>query len=259
MTDIFELALKKTEKDQIHYGRVAREYIPLLRLKLSANPTVIGTDNYKKLINKAKSLAKYVPARAVMKRGKWMEKWEKKLAWSTRAADPAEYSRNTVTVWKPLAASGLASHKADKASAKGTAARHIGKKPWGIQWYYSEFIEYLTPGKVYVIRLHARAEQKILRGKGKMFNMRPHHHGNEKQNKTQPLLFGKFDKAQDSTGKYRTFVLGKVIVKNPLSTGMFWMNSLVNRDEAVWYERLEFIPLEEYKEKTPVPDKLIVL
>ncbi|MBQ9770598.1 MAG: DUF4838 domain-containing protein [Lentisphaeria bacterium] len=259
MTAIFERALKKTEKDPVHYGRIAREYIPLLRLKLSANPTVIGVENYKTLLAKAKSLAKYVPARATMKRSKWVGKWEKKLAWSSRAADPAEYSRNTVTVWKPLAAGRLAAHLDDKAAAKGRAARHIGKKPWGIQWYYTEFIEYLTPGKVYVIRLRARAEQKTLREKGKMFDMRAHHHGNEKLNRSQPLLFGTFDKAKDSTGKYRIFVLGKLIVKNPQSTGMFWMNSLVNRDEGVWYERLELIPLDEYKEKEPVPDKLIVL
>ena len=259
MTDLFERALKKTEKEPIFHGRAAREYIPLLTLKLAANPSVIGADNYKQYLARVESLAKYVPARAEMKHGKKVEKWKKKLAWNTRKADPAEYSRNTVTVWKPLAASGLASHQADPVAVKGTAARHLGKKPWGIQWYFSEFIEYLIPGKVYVIRLSARAEQKNLREKGKMFDMRPHHHGNDKLNRTQPLLFGNFDKTEDSTGKYRTFVLGKLIVKNPGSTGMFWMNSLVDRDEAVWYERLEFIPQEEYKEKIPVPDKLIVL
>ena len=37
------------------------------------------------------------------------------------------------------------------------------------------------------------------------------------------------------------------------------MNSLVNSDEAVWYEKIEFIPLEEYKEKEPVPNKTAYL
>ena len=46
-----------------------------------------------------------------------------------------------------------------------------------------------------------------------------------------------------------------MIVKDPFSTGMFWMNSLVNSDEAIWYEKLEFIPIEEYKESDPIPDK----
>jgi hypothetical protein len=43
-------------------------------------------------------------------------------------------------------------------------------------------------------------------------------------------------------------------VKNPLSTGMFWINPLVKIDEAVWFEKMEFIPIEEYKEKDPIPD-----
>ena len=257
MKSLFETMLKKTEKSPIHYGRIAREYVSLLRLQLSANPSVIGVEKYKGLLNRAKTLEKYIPARSTMKRGKWIQNWEKKLAWNTRTVDTEEYSRNTVTVWKPLCASGLAAYLDDTAAVKGKAARHIGKKPWGIQWYYSEFIEYLIPGKIYVIRLKARAEQKVLREKGKMFDMRAHHHGNEKLNRTQPLLFGNFEKNVDSTGKYRTFVLGKAVVKNPHASGMFWMNSLVNRDEAVWYERLEFIPLEDYKEKEPVPDKLI--
>lgn len=259
MTALFETALKKTEKNPLHHGRIAREYMPLLRLKLSANPAVIGTENYKKILDQAKALAKYIPARSTMKRGKWIQNWEKKLAWSTRKTDPAEYSRNTVTVWKPLCASGLAAYLNDPAAVKGKASRHIGKKPWGIQWYYSSFLDYLMPGKEYVLRISFRTEQKTLREKGKVFDMWLFHHGNTMKAYKQPVFSANFDKQKDSTGKYRTEVLGKVIVKNPLSTGMFWMNSLVNSDEAVWYEKIEFIPLEEYKEKEPVPNKTAYL
>ena len=40
---------------------------------------------------------------------------------------------------------------------------------------------------------------------------------------------------------------------------MFWMNSLVNRDEAIWYERLEIIPIEDFKEVETIPDRTILL
>ena len=86
--------------------------------------------------------------------------------------------------------------------------------------------------------------------------MRAFHHGGENG---QPPMSAYFDKKKDASGQYRTEVLGKVIVKKPLSTGMFWMNSLVDSDEAVWYERLELIPLEEFKEKDTIPDVTIIL
>ena len=259
MTELFENALKKVEGDSVHTGRVAREYIPLIGLKLAGNPAIVGPGEYKKFLERGKTLAKYMPPRSVMKTGKWIEKWERKLAYNTRTPDPSEYSKNTVTVWKPLVVDGLSAYLDDSSAVKGKAARHIGKKPWGIQWYYSSFIDYLLPGKEYVIRLSFRTELKNPREKGKVFDMRAFHHGNEKLNRSQPLLSANFNKEADASGKYRTAVLGKAVVKNPLATGMFWMNSLVNSDEAVWYERMEFIPADEYKEKEPVPDRTIVL
>ena len=255
MTAIFEKALQKIKNNPVHYGRIAREYLPILVHQLAANPVVVGLEQYKKLAAKAKDMAKYVPVRATVKRSKLIERWDKKIAWSSRAADPAEYSKNTVTIWKPLVVNGLSAMVDDPAAIKRKAARHIGKKPWGIQWYYDTFIDFPIPGKVYVVRISFRAEQKSLRENGKVFDMRFFHHGNTMKAHKQPLFTAYFNKQKDGTGKYRTEVLGKVIVKDPFSTGMFWMNSLVNSDEAIWYEKLEFIPIEEYKESDPIPDK----
>ena len=259
MTVLFEKAMNAVEGDAIHMGRVAREYIPLIGLKLAGNPVVIGVEEYRATMERGKALAEYMPPRSTMKSRKWIENWERKLAYSTREPDPMEYSRNTVTVWKPLVVNGLSDYLDDSAAAKGKAARHIGKKPWGIQWYYNTFADYMIPNKEYVIRMRFRAELKKPRENGRLFEMHMFHHGNETLNKSQSVLSADFDSAQDASGKYRTVVLGKIIVKNPLSTGMLWMNSMVDPDEAVWYERLEFIPLDEYKEDTPVPDKTVFI
>jgi hypothetical protein len=86
--------------------------------------------------------------------------------------------------------------------------------------------------------------------------MKAFHHGGENN---QPSMSADFDKEKDASGQYRTEVLGKVIVKKPLSTGMLWMNSLVDSDEAVWYERLELIPLEEFRENVTIPDVTIII
>ena len=74
MTEIFEAALKKVEKDPVKYGRVAREYLPLLVLQLAGNPAVIGLDNYKKIAERGKEMAKYVPERATIKKSKKIRK-----------------------------------------------------------------------------------------------------------------------------------------------------------------------------------------
>ncbi|MBQ7649557.1 MAG: DUF4838 domain-containing protein, partial [Victivallales bacterium] len=256
MTELFESALRKVEGDSVHTGRVAREYIPLIGLKLAGNPVVVGVDEYKGVMERGKKLAKYMLPRSVMKKQKWIEKWERKVSYSTRTPEPTEYSRNTVTVWKPLVVNGMSDYLDDTAAAKGNAARHIGKKPWGIQWYYNTFIDYMIPGKEYVLRIRFRVEQKMPRANGKVFEIRAFHHGGDN---SQPPMSADFDKKKDASGEYRTAVLGKVIVKNPLSTGMFWMNSLVDSDEAVWYERLELIPMEEFKEKDIIPNVTIIL
>ena len=112
MTALFEKALKAVEGDAVHTGRVAREYIPLIALKLAGNPVVIGVEEYGKIMARGKALAIYMPPRSTMKSRKWVDNWERKLAYSTREPDPMEYSRNTVTVWKPLVVNGLSSCRA---------------------------------------------------------------------------------------------------------------------------------------------------
>ena len=258
MTALFEGALKKAQGNNILTGRIAREYIPLLAMSLSGNPVSAGLEKYGNDLKRARELAVYMPPGSCMKKEKWIEKWEKKLAWSARTPDPDEYSPNTVTIWKPLTVDGYSDWLDDPGAVKGKAARHKGGKPWGIQWKYHTFLDYLIPGKEYVLRIHFRVEQKTPR-KGTAFVMKAHHHGNETLNRSQPPLSAEFDGTADDSGTYKTAVLGKIIVKNPLSAGMFWMDSTVDPDEAVWYERMEFIPVEEYKEKGPIPKKTIIL
>ena len=152
---------------------------------------------------------------------------------------------------------GLSAYLDDAKAVKGKSSRHIGKKPWGIQWKYFTFIDYLVPGKTYVVRLRVRPEvKKVIPGKT-MFSFSAFHHGGGFKN--QPIFHGKFTE-DDKKGDYRWINLGKLEFVSPSSLGMFWMDSTVNPDEAVWYERLEFIPLEEFKEDiSTVPNQTMKL
>ena len=256
MQRLFESALKKAEGNEVLKGRIAREYICFLTLELDGNAQVYGIGKYRKNYERMKSLMDYVPKTGNIRKG-FLKRCENKINFSARKRYPGEYSENSVTVWKPTVVKGLSARLKDPQAARGESARHIGGRPWGIQWNYATFIDYLIPGKNYVLRLRIRTELKKTRNSGPMFSFMAFHHGGGFKN--QPN-FGTPFKPEYNDGKYRWINLGKVKFVQPASTGMFWMDTLVNRDEAVWYERLEFIPLDEYKEKlSEVPDRTILL
>ena len=256
MRQLFEKAMKKADADEILKGRIAREYIVFLVKELSYNPVVIGIENYQKDYDTAIRLLAYAPANAFYIQQKLPERWARKLA---HAKNPQtdSYSPNTVAVRNPLTVSGMSAYLPDPAAIKGKSSRHRGKTPWGIQWKYHTFIDYLIPGKTYIMRLRIRAELKRER-KGRIFDLRAFHHGNEKLNSTQGTFTAAFI-PEDIKGNYRWVTLGKINFRNPDSTGMFWMNTLVDSDEAIWYDTMELIPIEEYKGTETIPTQIIQL
>ena len=252
MQKLFESAMKKAADDKVLTGRIAREYAVYLNSELMGNAQVYGMDKYKANVEKLKSLLDYIPENATIKRTKFIKRCESKINFANRERHASEYSKNSVTIWNPLVVNGLSAYLDDAKAVKGKSSRHIGKKPWGIQWNYAKFIDYIVPGKTYVLRISVRPEVKnIVPGK-KMFAFCAFHHGGGF--KGQPIFHGYFSEA-DKKGKYRWINLGKVKFVQPASTGMFWMDSTVDRNEAVWYERMELIPLDEFKEDlSTVPD-----
>lgn len=258
MRVLFERAMKKAEKNETLKGRIAREYLVFLAKELSGNPVVTGVDQYRKDYETAKMLLPYTPKNSCFFSQKLAEKWKAKQAWVNRRREENEYSRNTVTVRMPTVVAGMSSYATDPASSAGKASKHYGGAPWGIQWKYSTFIDYLIPGKTYVMRLRVRPEVKKPRTSGRMFELMAFHHGNEPLNRSQPRFCADFTE-EDAKGGYRWIPVGKVKFKNPNSSGMFWMNTLVYKDEAVWYDSLELIPLDEYKKPEEVPNVTIQL
>ena len=105
------------------------------------------------------------------------------------------------------------------------------------------------------MRLKVRQECNPLRISGPMFNLWTCHHENEKLHK-QGRFHAEFTEGKD---EYRYVTPGKVKFENPSATGMFRMNTLVDLNEAVWYERMELIPPEEFRKKELIQDKTLIL
>ena len=225
-------------------------------MELKGNPVVYGVEKYKKNFELLKSFKPYLHWKNTIFGTKFLDRCEKKINFTARKRHPSEYSENSITLWKPTVANGLAFYMEDEKSLNGMAAKHIGQKSWGVQWKFHDFIDYLIPGKTYIMRISVRPEIKKERT-GTMFQLMSFHHG--ALYKGQPAFSGKFDPMYKD-GKYHWVNLGKVKFENPDSTGMYWMTPLVDTDEAVWYERLELIPIDEFKEDlSTVPDKTVYL
>lgn len=255
MRKLMESAWKKAGSDDVLKGRIAREYLPFLAMELSGNPKLIGIEQYEKDFNLFCELLVYTAWNS--DHAKSRSRWQNKLNWAKQPPDKNLYSPNTVAVLKAVYG-GNNGYKDDPKALNGKASRHHGKRPWGIQWYYTSFKDFLVPGTTYVMRLRVRQECKKPRTSGKMFDLWTFHHGNEALNKSQGGFSADFT-PEDANGEYRWVTLGKVRFENPSATGMFWMNSLVDLDEAIWYDRMELIPLEEFREKELIPDKTLIL
>ena len=256
MQSLFEKSLQKAGNNKVLKGRIIREYWTFLSMELRGNAEVYGIEKYKKNYDLMKSFIGYIPTNAAI-RDKFLKRCEAKINFANRKRHSSEYSKNSVTVWKPEVVNGLSSYSPDPLAVKGKSSRHIGKKPWGIQWKYFTFIDFLKPQQTYVLRIRARAELKKPRNRGNMFSFMAFHHGGGF--KKQPNFNIQF-KPEYNDGKYHWINLGKIKLVQPASLGMFWMDTTVNRNEAVWYERIEFIPIEEYNEDlSTVPDRTILL
>ena len=259
MRKLLDSALAKAGNDNILYGRVAREYLTFMVMELAQHPQVYGIEKYKKDYEFAVSLLVHAPYHNFIQREKIPVRWKNKIEMYSSKNIANRYSPNTVIIEKPVLGSAGGPYADDSAALDGKASCLRGQTTWGIQWKYWSFIEYFIPGKTYVMRIRTRAESKRKNPAGRMFTLHAFHHGNQKLNKRQPVFEAKFT-PEDSSGKYRWIVLGKVDFKNPAVTGMFWMTCCVPADEALWFDRMELIPIDEYKEdKSSIPEKTIIL
>ncbi len=231
--------------------RVGLERLCFSAMLLDANPRVVGIECYAAELEIARSLLHYIPDNAHLKTTGLPARWAKKLAWA-ESAPPDAYSPGTVAVESSITVAGMSELADDPAALDGQTVRHFGGKPWGVQYYYDTFRDYLIPGETYVLRMRVRSEVKP-GSAAASYTLRNFRHGDEEFNAKQPQM----GVSVPAGGDYRWMVLGKVVFENPDATGMFWLDAHVGVDEAICYDRLELIPLSEYRETEKVPDVTI--
>lgn len=159
------------------------------------------------------------------------------------------YSENSVIVKKPATpiAKTKAAYVKDITASEGMAAFQTGKASWGVQWHARTFAPKLKPDTEYVFKMRLRPEFKDAPDSDGFFltlgfyNM-----------KVGRGAFKVPFKAYDD-GKYRDVYLFRTKVSNPTELkGYFYCTpnaKLMDGDFKVWHDHIEFIPVEEFKDK----------
>lgn len=160
------------------------------------------------------------------------------------------YSENSVIVKKPSTpvAKNKAGYVEDKTASGGKAAFQIGKgSGWAVQWPARDFARKLKPGAVYVFKMRLRPEFEDVPDSDGFFLVLGFYNM-----KVGRGAFKVPFKAYDD-GKYRDVYLFRTKVGKPGELkGYFYCTTnekAANGAFKVWYDHIEFIPAEDFKDK----------
>jgi len=265
MYKLLNTAMEKSRGRSDYTLRIERELLCLLCLSLSKNPSKDTAASYAKKLKKAEKLI------IKHKRGRFGEsrdtggyttakglliKWHKKLKKATGVDKLPQYSKNSITLKDAVCRYVPGENMRPKPTpdAKATLGHAIrqpgGHKNWCINWNYSEFIEFLVSGKVYIIRMRVKQEFKQVDppDDGILFYFGAYSPGDPGSifNSRRFTL----DISANKKDKYYWIEMGKIQVDNPEVTGHFYSfpGKDLTKDDAVWYDYLEFVPEDEFKD-----------
>jgi hypothetical protein len=246
MTKLLDKAETRCGGQADYCSRVERERLTLLSLSLAKHPRRAATASYAARLKEAEALIAKLKVKrfAGITAETAIEQWREKLKSGTEGNGLPQYSKNSVTVKK--AACPVAQYLPDASATLGYAARQIGggSADWGVQWGYGNFLDLLDQGKTYIVRMRARPEFKSSPQKpGTLFSVGCYTFGVG----GGQCFSGKFSFNDD--GKYRWTELFKLRIVNPGTSGYFYcVPGNLTRDEAVWYDYLEFVPEDEFQD-----------
>ena len=247
MYELLEAALADCAGQPTYQERIERELLTLLSLSLSAaRPESLA--DYSSKLSRAEALITKLKVKGFGEGTTVEEKlssWRNKLKSASGENQLPKYSPNSVTVKKPVCP--LAKYLPDPDAALGLAARQAsGNSAWGVQWPFDDFWELLEPGKTYVVRMRCRPEFHSQPSQpGVLFTLGYHYSG-VGGTATYPANF-----SADDNGSYRWANLFRLQVATPGISGLFYSipGSGLNAGDAVWYDYLEFVPMEEFKDR----------
>lgn len=260
MRGILDAALAKSSDDPELRDRLEREYLTFLCLPLSRNPKIEDREEYQRDLQQAEKLTEQLNVgwfSDSAESSTYLSQWNDKLKRLTDGGSIPQMSKNSVVVKRPLVFGDTAiSSDADASLGESVRLGGGAKRDWTIQWQFNEFIDLLDEGKPYVVRARLRPEFKNPPGKdGELFSIGSYIYGVT----GVTSLKGQYD-SQDKEG-YKWVTLGKIQIDTPSASGVLFAcpGSILDEDDAVWVDYIEFVPLDEFKDKNEVKDLPIIV
>ena len=241
--------------DQSSYQvRIERELLTLLCLSLSDNPRPSTAADYSAKLKQAEEL---ITKLKIENFGEGisvdyqLRVWRKKLKRGTGCNEFPQYSKKSITVKEP--ACPLAQYLPDADATLAHATRQAGGNvDWGVQWNYSDFLDLLEPGTIYIVRMLVKSEFKAIPKKpGALFIFNSYTINGATPGSSGSGFTGNFSACDN--GLYHWIELGKLQVITPGAVGyLYCVPGELSEKDAVWYDYLEFIPENEFNEKERV-------
>jgi len=264
MYQLLNTAMEHCSGQPEYAVKIERELLTLLCLSLSINPTAASADSYAEKLKQAKELIIKHKVKSFGELGGtitgsttevMLSKWRKKLKRATEGNNLPQYSQNSITINDALCRSiphGLKpKYLPDAKATLGQAIKQPGgNKEWAVQWQYGDFLDLLKPGKVYIVRMRVKAEFKkaVHQENGTLFTLGSYARGGAEVGVRGPKFAGKF--STKDKGQYRWIELGKLQVDSPQAAGYLYCvpGKDLTKDDAVWYDYMEFVPEDEFKD-----------
>ncbi len=252
MYQLLDTARVKSGGQADYTEKIERERLSLLCLSLDGHPTADTAADYANKLEQAEALfsrinpnSKGEVARA---QGK-LRKWRNMLKRATEGTGLPQYSRHSVTLKEQRIAIQSASLP-DADAALGHATRQPGGLGWCVQWPFEDFLDLLTPGKVYIVRMRVKAEfnKAVPHDNGILFTLGAYTFGGAGpgiQGRPFPGIVSAADGDQ-----YQWIELGRLRIDTPNAAGYLYCvpGRDLTSDDAVWYDYMEFVPEDEFKD-----------
>lgn len=248
MLKFLESALKSCGNKAEYQVKIKREEISWYALMLSGAPTKATAERYGTYLQQVSSRVaelevKYLGEGVTSEEN--LRRWSDRLKKVTEGGGLPQYSANSVTVKRPDCP--IAEYLQTADGTLGYATRQGGKNSgWGVQWLYDEFIDQLKPDTTYIVRMRVKASFKNAPTKaGQLFGLGYYNFG-----VGGGSLYNINYDAQDN-GQYRWCDLFRLQVVTQGMTGYFYSvpGSDLTGDDAIWYDYLEIVPENEFKDK----------
>ena len=248
MYELLTAALNSCDGKPDYQTKIQKELLSWHSLMLSTYPTAATASSFEGYIKGASELITKLGVKFIgegFSSETALKRWNDQLKKVTDKQGLPQYSANSITVKEPQCPVAKYIEAAD--ATQGFAARQAGyNSDWGVQWMYDDFIDQLQPGKSYVVRIRVKPEFKTVPTKpGVMFGLGHYNFGVG----GGAMYNGNF--TANDNGQYRWVNLFRLQVETPGMTGYFYCipGADMTKDDAIWYDYLELIPENEFKEK----------